>query len=53
MIEYPKTDDLSGTGTDTENDEVIEEHLDFLFSARIHLGFGTSNYAEYCGMILC
>lgn len=29
------------------------EFLDFLFSARIHLGDATNNYAEYAGLIMC
>ena len=38
--------------SDSEAEEREEEHLKFLFGVRLHLALTTSNYAEYCGLIL-
>ena len=43
---------VSIAASDSEAEDRPEEHLEFLFGIRIHLGITTSNYAEYCGMIL-
>lgn len=43
---------VSIAASDSEAEDRPEEKLEFLFGCRIHLGMTTSNYAEYCGLIL-
>ena len=38
--------------SDSEAEEKQEEHLKYLFGVKMHLGMGTSNSAEYAGLIL-
>lgn len=43
---------VSIAASDSEAEEREEEHIKYLFGARMHLGMGTSNSAEYAGLIL-